>query len=178
MNHTEERSGTPLTLVILAAGSGTRFGGNKQMAEVGPDGQSLFEYSVHDAFAAGFRHVIFVVNAQQDTSVILTKLFGYANDLKIDFVVQSLTGFVDSKKITACRQASSGNTGNRSPSSEVRVKPWGTAHAVLVCREYIHNPFVVINADDYYGRENYLRISRLTMRHRLLLIKTIVISRS
>ena len=132
-----------LSLVIMAAGLGSRFGGDKPLAEVGPDGQSLFEYSVHDAFKAGFKHVIFVVNDQQDTAEFSSRLQRYADELKVEFVVQSLTAFVNPQKFGQ---------------QFVRTKPWGTAHAVLVCRGHIHNPFVVINADDYYGRENFKKI--------------------
>lgn len=130
-----------LTLVILAAGKGSRFGGDKPLAAVGPDGQSLFEYSVRDAFNAGFRHVVFVVSEHQDTSEYTRRLGSFKHHLEIEFVTQSLaTGFAADDFDLA---------------SMTRTKPWGTAHAVLVCREHIHNPFVVINADDYYGRGNF-----------------------
>jgi len=130
-----------LTLVILAAGKGTRFGGNKPLAEVGPHGQSLFEYSIYDAFNAGFQHVVFVVNAEQDTSVYKERLAGFGSRLKVDFVVQDLDTGIARQKIDS--------------STESRAKPWGTGHAVLVCQSVIPNPFVVINADDYYGRLNF-----------------------
>ena len=146
-----------LSLVILAAGMGSRFGGDKPLAEVGPNGQSLFEYSVHDAFKAGFKHVIFVVNDQQDTSQFSARLQGYGDELKIEFVVQSLTVLV--KPINIAQTLNENiKVRKNAPTTTVRTKPWGTAHAVLVCREYIHNPFVVINADDYYGQENYKKI--------------------
>lgn len=130
-----------LTLVILAAGRGSRFGGDKALAEVGPGGQSLFEYSIYDAYRAGFKHVVFVVNDQRDTSDYSSRLAFYGDSLKIDFVVQDLVTGVSNDKINL---------------EEVpRTKPWGTGHAVLVCHAMINNPFVVINADDYYGRQNF-----------------------
>jgi len=80
-----------LTLIILAAGKGSRIGGGKPLAEVGPNGQSLCEYSVYDACNAGFYHVIFVVAPEQDTAEYSSRLVGYRNKLKIEFVVQDLT---------------------------------------------------------------------------------------
>ncbi len=132
-----------LTLVILAAGKGSRFGGDKPLAEVGPSGQSLFEYSVYDAFKAGFKHVIFVVSPKQDTTEYSQRLACYQGRLKVEFVVQKLSDI--SREIS-------------NPASDSRVKPWGTGHAVLVCRDNISNPFVVINADDYYGRLNFKHV--------------------
>jgi len=150
-----------LSLVILAAGRGARFGGDKPLAAVGPEGQALFEYSVHDAFKAGFNHVIFVVNEQQDTSEISSRLRGYGSGLKIEFVVQSLSACVDFVQTQTAVELERQNV----ISDSARSKPWGTAHAVLVCREYIHNPFVVINADDYHGRENYKKIGQYLLAH-------------
>ena len=149
-----------LTLVILAAGKGTRFGGNKQLAEVGPDGQSLFEYSVHDAFSAGFQQVVFVVDAEQDTTVYKERLAGIGDDLKIDFVVQDLTtGIADQKSDLP-------DGARNEARSKPRSKPWGTGHAVLVCRDIVTNPFVVINADDYYGRTNFEVIGNYLLDNR------------
>lgn len=148
----------------MAAGAGSRFGGDKPLAEVGPDGQSLFEYSVHDAYKAGFQHIIFVVSDQQDTSEFSRRLQIYGNDLKVEFVVQSLKAFVGGEMFEQPKVADTKN-GKSQLSNTVRTKPWGTAHAVLVCREYIHNPFVVINADDYYGFENYQSIGNYLLAH-------------
>lgn len=134
-----------LTLVILAAGRGSRFGGDKPLAEVGPAGQSLFEYSVYDAHKAGIKHVVFVVSAECDVSEYESRLANYRNDLKIEFVVQNLTTGIHSDI--------------SNPAVRSRSKPWGTAHAVLVCKQSIKNPFVVINADDYYGRSNFTHVA-------------------
>jgi len=140
-----------LTLVILAAGRGSRFGGNKPLASVGPSGQSLFEYSIYDAHKAGFKHVVFVVNAEQDVSEYTDRLNIYRNSINIEFAVQKLTTGVSSDL--------------HSTAIDSRSKPWGTAHAVLVCKRYVNNPFVVINADDYYGRTNFITIADYLLKH-------------
>ena len=140
-----------LTLVILAAGRGSRFGGNKPLASVGPSGQSLFEYSIYDAHKAGFKHVVFVVNAEQDVSEYTDRLEGYQNSINIEFAVQNLTAGVSNDVPNA--------------TIDTRSKPWGTAHAVLVCKRYINNPFVVINADDYYGRSNFSTIAEYLLKN-------------
>jgi len=132
-----------LTLVILAAGTASRFGGNKQIEPVGPAGQFLFEYSVYDALLAGFDHLVFVVSESFDNRVISQRLNGYNGQFRIDFAVQTLT---------AC-------TGSAGAALAQRNKPWGTAHAVLVTQPYINNPFVVINADDFYGRSNFIAVA-------------------
>ena len=141
-----------LTLVILAAGRGSRFGGDKPLAEVGPAGQSLFEYSVYDAHKAGFKHIVFVVSADCDVSEYKNRLASYLDELKIEFVVQNLKKSVPE------------NISN--PAIHSRNKPWGTGHAVLVCRQSIKNPFVVINADDYYGRSNFTHIADYLLQNR------------
>ena len=141
-----------LTLVILAAGRGSRFGGNKPFAQVGPNGQSLFEYSVFDAVQAGFDHIVFVVSAEQNTAQYSDRLKGLDANLKIEFVVQNMTDGSDSEKFRlAC---------------ESRSKPWGTGHALLVCKDKINNPFVVINADDYYGRMNFQLIGEYLIENK------------
>lgn len=138
-----------LSLVVLAAGMGSRFGGNKHAAAVGPQGQCLFEYSVADAVKAGFDHIVFVVNPAQNTDEILNRLH---SEVDIEFVVQSNSSCVPADANSAFVQN--------------RAKPWGTAHAVLVCQHLIQNPFAVVNADDYYGAENFVAISQFLQTHR------------
>lgn len=140
-----------LTLVILAAGKGSRFGGDKPMAAVGPEGQVLFEYSVFDAVDAGFNHIIFVVSEHQQTSAFSERLELYGNRIKLEFVRQSLESCV--------------SPGFLRGGDAVREKPWGTAHAVLTCQGSIDNPFAVINADDYYGRGNFREIAGYLLEH-------------
>jgi len=139
-----------LTLIVLAAGLGSRFGGNKHAAEVGPQGQCLFEYSVSDAIAAGFDHIVFVVSPTQSIDEIQNRLSLVNQNVKIDYAVQS----VDTAVGTAQQSKIRG-----------RTKPWGTAHAVLACRHLINNPFALVNADDYYGAENFYSIAQFLLHN-------------
>ena len=127
------------TLLILAAGMGSRYGGLKQVDPVGPGGEAIIDYSIYDAIRAGFGKVVFVIresfaNAFRDT--FEPKLAGR---IETEYVFQELTSYVP-------------NPGMISPE---RTKPWGTGHAVLVARDVITEPFIVINADDYYGPAAY-----------------------
>lgn len=125
------------TLVVLAAGLSTRYGGSKQLEPVGPDGEALLDYAVYDALSAGFGDVVLVVSSSNEADLVerFRDRFGIAIPLRT--VVQS-TG----------RLAS----GLRPPS---RVKPWGTGHAVLCLEGTVDGPFAVANADDFYGRGAY-----------------------
>lgn len=128
------------TLVVLAAGMGSRYGGIKQMDRVGPGGETLLEYSVFDAFAAGFSRAVFVIRGDirdDFRSTILARLPGR---IAYDLAFQELDSLID----PAVRSRAVG-----------RKKPWGTAHAVLCSRPFLDGPFAVINADDFYGREAY-----------------------
>ncbi|HEX7326753.1 MAG TPA: NTP transferase domain-containing protein [Rhodanobacteraceae bacterium] len=125
-------------LVILAAGLGSRYGGSKQIAGVGPDGEWLLEYAIHDAVAAGFRRVVLLIRDELRAPLaqrLAPNLDGRA-DLR--FVTQTLDTVPP-----GCKPASG------------RSKPLGTAHAVWCCRALLGGPFAVINADDYYGREAF-----------------------
>lgn len=120
------------TLAIMAAGLGSRFGGLKQIEPIGPRGEIIMEYSIHDAMAAGFNRVVFIIKEElKDTfrEVIGKKIESIVD---VDYVFQE----VDSLP-------------------EGRIKPWGTAHAILSCREVINEPFAVINADDFYGGRSF-----------------------
>lgn len=126
------------TLFILAAGMGSRYGGLKQIDGLGPNGEAILDYSVYDAVKAGFGKVVFVIRedfAEDFKRVVLKKYEGKV-DCQICF--QSID------KVPA------GYTYNPE-----RKKPWGTNHAVLMGKELIHEPFAVINADDFYGRESF-----------------------
>ena len=133
------------TLLVLAAGMGSRYGGLKQMDGLGPNGETIIDYSIYDAVEAGFGKVVYIVREffkDQIEQVVKEK---YSNvkcvdgePLEFQFVTQELT------KIPA------GFTLNPE-----RVKPWGTAHAVLMGAEVINEPFAVINGDDYYGKESF-----------------------
>lgn len=126
------------TLLILAAGMGSRFGGLKQIEPVGPNGETILEYSVYDAIRAGFGKVVFVIRegfAESFKDKFESKLSG---KIKIEYVYQE-TNILP--------------LGFQLP--EGRDKPWGTGHAVLMAKETINEPFAVINADDFYGANAY-----------------------
>lgn len=126
------------TLLIMAAGLGSRFGGSKQIARMGPSGEILLEYSIYDAVAAGFDKVVFVI--KRDMEAAFRELIGdrIAGKVQVCYAFQEFDslpgGFVPPVG---------------------RVKPYGTVHAVLAAKNVIHEPFAVINADDYYGKDAF-----------------------
>ena len=131
-----------LTLLVLAAGIGSRYGGIKQIDGFGPNGETIMDYSLYDAIRAGFTKVVFIVREEILETVkekFEPKLKG---KLKVEFVIQSLDKLIPAQY--------------KNPE---RVKPWGTGHAVLCAREVIHEPFVVINADDFYGKDSFESIA-------------------
>lgn len=133
---------TKPTLVIMAAGMGSRFGGLKQLTPVGPNGQMIIDYSIYDAVLSGFGKVVFVIkHAIEDEfkSLIGNRI---AEKIPVEYVYQELDKLPDGYTVP-----------------EGRVKPWGTGHAILCCRDVVHEPFMVINADDFYGRESYQILS-------------------
>lgn len=126
-------------LVILAAGMGTRFGkGIKQLEPVGPKGELIVDYSIHDALEAGFGKVVFIIrkSMEQDFRERIGKRI--EKQAETVYVFQELEDLPEGFLLP-----------------EGRIKPWGTGHALLCCREVIHEPFAVINADDYYGKEAF-----------------------
>lgn len=127
-----------MTLLILAAGIGSRYGGIKQIDGFGPSGETIMDYSLYDAIRAGFTKVVFIVREEIKEIVkekFLPKLQG---KVEVAFVVQSLD-----KLIPAVYQ------------NQARTKPWGTGHAMLCAKDVIHEPFAVINADDFYGKDAF-----------------------
>lgn len=135
-------------LVIMAAGLGSRYGGNKQIDGVGPNGEILMEYSIHDAIRAGFTKVVFII--KPDMLDMMKNLCG-------DRLEKKLTR--DGKPVEVCyavQDFTSIPAFYQIPAE--RTKPFGTAHAVLCAREYVQEPFCVINADDYYGVDAYRAI--------------------
>lgn len=130
------------TLLILAAGLGSRYGGVKQMDKVGPAGESIIDYSVYDAIRAGFNKVVFVLNPSIIDDFKLIYEPRLKNKIKTEYILQELHDIPKGFTFNAGRK-----------------KPWGTGHAVLVAKDYINEPFAVINADDFYGAEAYQLIS-------------------
>ena len=130
------------TLLILAAGLGNRYGGIKQMDKIGPSGESIIDYSIFDAIRAGFDKVVFVLNDRilEDFKAIYEPRL--KNRIKTEYILQEISDVP--------------NGTNYNPE---RKKPWGTGHAVLAARNHISEPFAVINADDFYGREAFSLIS-------------------
>lgn len=126
------------TLVIMAAGMGSRFGGLKQIEPVGPDGEIILDYSVYDAVRAGFDKVIFIIKKEIEADFRAITDGRYDDKIKVEYAFQDLNNLPD---------------GFTCP--EGRVKPWGTAHAIYSCKELLDGPFAVINADDYYGAETF-----------------------
>jgi hypothetical protein len=130
------------TLLILAAGIGSRYGGVKQMDKIGPSGESIIDYSVFDAIRAGFGKVVFVLNKKiidDFRAIYEPRLSG---KIESEFILQQLNDIPEGIQF-----------------NPERIKPWGTGHAVLVAKKYIHEPFAVINADDFYGRHAFELIS-------------------
>lgn len=126
------------TLVILAAGMASRYGSMKQIQSFGPSGETIMDYSIYDAIHAGFGKVVFIIRedfAENFKSIFEPKLKG---KVETAYVYQSLESFLGDRKVP-----------------ENRTKPWGTAHAVLCCKGTVNEPFAVINADDFYGRDAF-----------------------
>lgn len=126
------------TLIIMAAGMGSRYGGLKQIDPVGPSGEIVLDYSVYDAIKTGFGKVVFVIRPDIEEAFKAAVGDKYAGRIEVDYAFQQLTDLPDGYSVP-----------------EGREKPWGTAHAVLCCRDKIDAPFAVINADDFYGRKSF-----------------------
>ena len=127
-----------ITLLIMAAGMGSRYGGLKQLDAIGPSGETIIDYSVYDAIKAGFTKVVFIIRKdfeQEFKSKITDK---YEGQIQVEFAFQDLNDLPDE---FTC--------------PEGREKPWGTGHAILSARNVINEPFIAINGDDFYGRESF-----------------------
>lgn len=133
------------TLVIMAAGIGSRFGGGiKQLEPVGPNGEIIMDYSIYDAVEAGFDKVVFVI--RKDLEKDFKEVIGnrIAEKVQVEYAFQELDDIPEQYK----------------EHFKDRKKPWGTGQAILCCKEVVHEPFLVINADDYYGKEAYAEAYR------------------
>ena len=134
-------------LVIMAAGIGSRYGGGiKQLAAVGPNGEILMDYSIHDAIEAGFDKIVFII--RRDIEQAFREVIGD----RIEKVCAGL-GVEVAYAYQALDDLPAGAT---LPAG--RTKHWGTGQAVLACRDILHEPFAVINADDYYGKQAYVAL--------------------
>ena len=129
------------TLVVMAAGMGSRFGGLKQIEPIGPHGQAIVDFSVYDAKQAGFNKVVFIIKHEIEDE--FKKIVGSRIEKMID---------VDN----AFQEIDMLPEGFTAPAD--RTKPWGTAHAIYCCRDVVKTPFAVINADDYYGKSAYKKM--------------------
>jgi dTDP-glucose pyrophosphorylase len=131
------------TLFVLAAGMGSRYGGLKQMDGIGPNGETIMEYSIYDAIRSGFGKVVFVIrhSFEKEFNEFVNKRF--ASAIPVEIVFQELDSLPEGYHL-----------------NKEREKPWGTNHAVLMGKGAIREPFCVINADDFYGKESFETISR------------------
>ena len=132
------------TLLVLAAGMGSRYGGLKQIDPVGPSGETIIDYSIYDALNAGFGKLVFVI--RQDISEQFKEIVGarFEKRIPVEYVYQELSKLPEGYSVP-----------------EGRSKPWGTAHAILMAAESVKEPFAAINADDFYGSQSY----RLLAQH-------------
>jgi NDP-sugar pyrophosphorylase family protein len=126
------------TLLVLAAGMGSRYGGLKQIDPVGPDGETMMDYSIFDARRAGFGKVIFVIRRDIEEPFKRSVGARYEKRVAVDYVFQELGKLTPGFSLPAAR-----------------TKPWGTTHAILMAANTIHEPFAVINSDDFYGADSY-----------------------
>ena len=127
-----------ITLLIMAAGMGSRYGGLKQLDPVGPSGETIIDYSVYDAIRAGFNKVVFIIRKDFEEDFRSKITDKYTGKIRVEFAFQDLDHL---PKGFSCPQG--------------RVKPWGTGHAILTASELINEPFVAINGDDFYGLESF-----------------------
>ena len=131
-----------LTLLVLAAGMGSRYGGLKQLDEVGPSGETVMDYSVFDAMRAGFDRVVFVIRKDIEEAFRAAIGSRYADRIEVAYAFQDMNDLP---------------AGFREP--EGRTKPWGTGQAVYAARKLLDGPFAVINADDFYGADSYRKLA-------------------
>lgn len=130
-----------MTLVIMAAGMGSRFGGLKQVEPVGPNGEFILDYSIYDAIRAGYNKVVFII--KEENYDLFRETIGkrIESKIKVEYAFQRIEDVPDGVKVP-----------------DGRVKPWGTSHAILSAKKYVNEPFTVINADDFYGYDPFVKI--------------------
>ena len=142
-----------LSLVILAGGMGSRYKGQKQIDPIGPSKETLMEYSIYDAFSCGIKHFVFIINEHLNNDT--KKYFQNIIESKggsVEFVLQTTYTAVPRSIYDTIEQ---------------REKPWGTGHALLITKNHLNNPFIVINADDFYGRKAFEKASELVQEDKI-----------
>lgn len=130
-----------MTLVIMAAGMGSRFGGLKQVEPVGPNGEFILDYSIYDAIRAGYKKVVFVIKEENYDLFRETVGKRIESKINVEYAFQRIEDVPSDVKIP-----------------KDRIKPWGTSHAILAAKNYVNEPFAVINADDFYGYDPYFKM--------------------
>ncbi len=130
------------TLVVLAAGMGSRYGGLKQVDGLGPNGETIIDYSVYDAIRAGFGKVVFIIRKSIEADFMAVFGNRFSDKIEVKLVFQELDLLPE---------------GYTCPAD--RTKPWGTGHAVWAAKSAVHEPFAVINADDFYGRQSFAQLA-------------------
>ena len=131
-----------ITLIVMAAGMGSRFGGLKQIEPVGKNGEAILDFTVYDAIKAGFTKVVFVIKHAIENDFKEFVGSRIAKKIKVEYVFQEIDKLPD---------------GFTAPDD--RQKPWGTAHAILCCKDVVNEPFAVVNADDFYGRSALQKVA-------------------
>ena len=131
-----------LTLLVLAAGMGSRYGGLKQLDQVGPSGETVMDYSIFDAMRAGFDRVVFVIRRGIEAAFKASVGSRYADKIEVDYAYQDMNDLPGGYQVPAGRE-----------------KPWGTGQAVYAARKLLTGPFAVINADDFYGQDSYRKLA-------------------
>lgn len=131
-----------MTLVIMAAGMGSRFGGLKQIEPIDSNGNFIIDYSIYDAIKCGFDKVVFIIKKENYDIFRETVGSRIESKIKVEYVFQELTNVPEGYQVP-----------------ETRVKPWGTAHAILCCKDVVKENFAIINSDDFYGYDAYKTIS-------------------
>lgn len=131
------------TLLLLAAGMGSRYGGLKQLDELGPNGETIMDYSIYDAIKAGFGKIVFVIRKDFEQEFREKVLSKYEGHIPAEVCYQSLDALPEGFTVP-----------------EGREKPWGTNHAVMMAKDLIHEPFCVINCDDFYNRDSFMVIGK------------------
>ena len=129
------------SLVILAAGMGSRYGGLKQIDTVGSNGESIIDFSIYDAIQAGFKKVYLIIRKEHEEAFRQALTDKIESLIEVEFIYQDIHDFPKEYSVP-----------------EGREKPWGTTHALWVCRNQVKEPFAIINADDYYGRDAFMQI--------------------